>query len=75
MPLLKVRFGRTVRRLRERTRYSQERFADSIGVHRTYIGSIERGESNPSLDVIGRIARGLGLPISRLFEAVEAEAG
>ena len=75
MAPLKVRFGRTVRRLRERTGCSQERFADSISVHRTYIGSIERGQSNPSLDVIRRIARGLSLPISRLFEEVEAETG
>lgn len=75
MASLLVRFGRTVRRLRERTPYSQERFAHAVGVHRTYIWSIERGRANPSLDVIARIARGLGLPVWKLFEAAEKETG
>jgi transcriptional regulator with XRE-family HTH domain len=75
MPALKVRFGRTVRRLRERIGCSQERFADAIGVHRTHIGSIERGECSPGLEVIAQIAQGLGMPTSKLFEAVEREVG
>jgi DNA-binding XRE family transcriptional regulator len=73
MASLLVRFGRAVRRFRQRTPYSQERFANSIGIHRSYMWSIERGRANPSLDVIGRIARGLEIPISRLFEAAERE--
>lgn len=73
MASLLVRFGRAVRRSRERTQYSQERFANAIGVHRSYMWSIERGRANPSLDVIARIARGLGVPISKLFEAAERE--
>ena len=73
MASLLVRFGRSVRRFRERTRYSQERFANAIGIHRSYMWSIERGRANPSLDIIARIARGLGVPISKLFEAAERE--
>jgi transcriptional regulator with XRE-family HTH domain len=68
---LKVRFGRAVRSLRERADYSQESFADAIGVHRTYMGTLERGKGNPSLDVIAKIARGLGISLVELFRAVE----
>jgi len=68
---LKVRFGRAVRKLRAAAEYSQESFADAIGVHRTYMGTLERGLGNPSLDIIAKIARGLGISIAELFEAVE----
>ncbi len=71
MASLKVRFGRAVRALREEADHSQESFADAIGVHRTYMGTLERGRGNPSLDVIAKIARGLGISIAQLFEAVD----
>jgi transcriptional regulator with XRE-family HTH domain len=72
MASLLVRFGKTVRKLREDAGYSQEGFADAIGVHRTYMGTIERGRGNPTLDMIARIARGLGMSVTRLLEKVEA---
>ncbi|MDB5497293.1 MAG: putative transcriptional regulator [Phenylobacterium sp.] len=50
-----------VRRLRKAARYSQEGFADACGLHRTYIGAIERAEKNVSLDNIERIASALTL--------------
>jgi len=65
-------FGKTVRALRSAAGYSQEGFADAIHVHRTYMGTIERGEGNPTLDMIARMAHGLNLSLSQLFEAVEA---
>jgi transcriptional regulator with XRE-family HTH domain len=71
MASLKVRFGRTVRALREEADYSQESFADAIGVHRTYMGTLERGKGNPSLDVIAKIARGLEISLAELFQTVE----
>jgi transcriptional regulator with XRE-family HTH domain len=64
-------FGRTVRALRSAAGYSQEGFADAIHVHRTYMGTIERGEGNPTLDMIARMAHGLNLSLSQLFEALE----
>ncbi|MGH7534111.1 MAG: helix-turn-helix domain-containing protein [Gemmatimonadales bacterium] len=73
MASLKVRFGRTIRALREQAGYSQENFADAIGVHRTYMGTLERGRGNPSLDMIARVARGLGVSLAKLFEAVEKD--
>lgn len=71
MAALKVRFGRAVRTLREQAEYSQESFAAAIGVHRTYMGTLERGKGNPSLDVIAKISRGLGISLADLFKAVE----
>lgn len=73
MPTLRVQLGRTVRRLRSDAGFSQERFADACALHRTYIGSIERGETNISLDNIALLARTLGIPVSTLFAHAEAE--
>lgn len=50
-----------VRRLRKAAGFSQEAFADACGLHRTYIGAIERAERNVSLDNIEKMARALGL--------------
>ena len=60
-------FGKRVRELRKRKGYSQEELADKAGLHRTYIGSIERGEQNVSIDNIDKIAGALKTPISLLF--------
>ncbi len=60
-------FGVRVRTLRTEKGYSQEAFADECGLHRTYIGAIERGERNVSLDNIAKIAHALKLKISDLF--------
>ena len=75
MASLSLKFGRTVRALRGRAGYSQESFADALGVHRTHMGTIERGRGNPTLDTIARISKGLRLSIAELFEAVEKEGG
>lgn len=56
-----------VRRLRKAKGLSQEAFADDCGLHRTYIGGIERAERNVSLDNIERMARALGLPAYELL--------
>lgn len=50
-----------LRRLRREKGYSQEAFGDLCGLDRTYIGSIERGERNVSIDNLERIARALNL--------------
>jgi transcriptional regulator with XRE-family HTH domain len=60
-------FAANVRRLRTEAGLSQESFADACGLHRTYIGSIERGERNVSLDNVERIACALGVSIATLF--------
>jgi transcriptional regulator with XRE-family HTH domain len=64
-----VEFGRRIRFLREKKGLSQEAFADAIGIHRTYIGGIERGERNPTLTMIYRIAQALKLTPAKLLPA------
>lgn len=62
-----VAFGSRVRELRRRQGLSQEDLADKCGLHRTYVGGIERGERNPSLRNIGRLADALGVAVRELF--------
>ncbi len=67
MANIKTKFGVRVRTLRTKKGLSQEAFADLCGLHRTYIGAIERGERNISLENIEKIARALGVSIPFLF--------
>lgn len=67
-PVLRAKFAARLRTFRHELELSQEEFADLCGLHRTYIGSIERGERNVSIDNIERIADSLGVPPARLFE-------
>jgi transcriptional regulator with XRE-family HTH domain len=65
-------FGRTVRMYRKRAGHSQEELADRAKIHRTYIGGIERGERNPTLTMIHRLAKALGILPSQLLEGPPA---
>lgn len=67
---LRVAFGRRVRELRTARGWSQEELAHRAGVHWTYLGGIERGERNPALLNIGRVARALGVSLGELFDPV-----
>ena len=60
-------FGLRVRELRVRARLSQEALADRAGLHRTYVGSVERGERNIALANIHALAAALTVPVERLF--------
>ncbi|HHT9125600.1 MAG TPA: helix-turn-helix domain-containing protein [Candidatus Brocadiia bacterium] len=64
-------FGTNVRRIREALGISQEELAYRAGLHRTYIGGIERGERNLSLINIVRLARALGTKSSELFRGIK----
>ena len=67
MKTIENRFGYRVRELREAKGLSQEELAFKVGVHRTYLGGIERGERNPSLKNIDLIANALEISLSELF--------
>jgi transcriptional regulator with XRE-family HTH domain len=71
--VLAQQFGAAVRRLRQERGISQEAFALLCGVHRTYMGSIERGEKTVTIETASKIAHALTLPLSGLFLELEAE--
>ena len=60
-------FGKKVAEMRKMQHLSQEELADRCNIHRTYIGSIERGEKSPTLNTVEKIANGLNVDISIIF--------
>lgn len=67
---LHTAFGERVRRNRRDAGISQERLGELSGLHRTYIGHVERGEVNPTLTSIVRIANALGVDPALLVESL-----
>ena len=65
-PIL-LAFGQRVQELRKKRNLSQEKLADMAGVHRTYIGMVERAEKNNTLRNIKKIAKALDVNIKELF--------
>jgi len=62
-----VRFGNRVRELRKKKGLSQEGLALESGLDRSYVGGVERGERNISLENIEKLARALGVPPASLL--------
>jgi transcriptional regulator with XRE-family HTH domain len=60
--------GVRVRSLRERAGFSQSALADRAGIHKNYLGGIERGERNPAVRNLARIADALGIKVVDLFK-------
>ena len=73
-PNVKALFGQRVRQLRTLRGWSQELFAHQAGLDRSYMGGVERGERNISLENICLIAKALGVTPSKLFECWEVAA-
>lgn len=68
VPRILIRFGERVRTERMRRSLSQEELGERAGVHRTYVGMIERGEKNITLLNIEKLSRALGIRVSSLVD-------
>ncbi len=64
---IKKRFGKAIRRRRRELDLSQEELAERAGLHRTYVSDIERGDRNPSLENIEKLAKALNIKVFALF--------
>ena len=60
--------GQRIRNYRTQQKLSQEKLAELSGCHPTYIGQVERGEKNATLESIEKIASALNIPLAQLFE-------
>ena len=70
---LQVFLGHRIRELRQKKGFSQESFADHCGLHRTYMGGIERGERNVTIQTVLTMAKGLGITMSELLSGIEKQ--
>ena len=66
-----IKLGKRIRELRVDAEFSQEGFADEVGIDRTYMGGVERGERNISAINIIRIAKALGVEVGELFPSIK----
>jgi len=68
---LQQRVGLRLRKLRERRGWSQEEFADICGLHRTYVGSVERGERNLTLNSLQTLAKALKVRMADILKGLD----
>jgi transcriptional regulator with XRE-family HTH domain len=68
---IKRALGKRVRELRDARDWSQEQMGEASGMHWTYIGQVERGERNLTLESIQKIAKAFRLKISELFQGLD----
>lgn len=73
MITIQIKLGRAVRRLRSQADYSQESFAAAAGIHRTYMGLVERGRVAATILTLQKIASALGITMSQLLAEAEHE--
>ena len=68
---IRHKLGKRIRQIREAMKISQEELAERSGLHRTYIGSVERGERNLSIEAINKIAKALEVSLAVLFKGIK----
>jgi transcriptional regulator with XRE-family HTH domain len=56
-----------IRKHRKRKGWSQERLAEETGLHRTYVSGVERATRNPTVEIVGKLAKALGIKASDLL--------
>lgn len=73
MSRISSEIGARIRNYRNLLRISQEELAERCGLHPTYIGQLERGEKNATLESIEKVASGLTISLERLFENIGSD--
>ena len=68
---LRPALGARIRALRRGLKLSQEALADRAGLHWTYLSDLERGQQTPTLDVVNRLARALGVTLAAFFAPLD----
>ena len=68
--MIKNEFGKRIKELRNKTGLSQEKFALTIDMDRSYYASVENGKRNISIQNIEKIAKGLGITLEELFRGL-----
>jgi transcriptional regulator with XRE-family HTH domain len=64
---IRKRFGARVRELRQEKNMLQSELADKAGIRESFVSNIETGRKEPCLEVIGMLAKGLGVSLRKLF--------
>jgi len=70
---IQIAFGKSLRSYRESAGISQEKLAVRAGIHRTYVGDVERGERNLGLVNMQRLANALGVPLAKIIQNMERQ--
>ncbi|MDR3312975.1 MAG: helix-turn-helix domain-containing protein [Oscillospiraceae bacterium] len=70
MSIIAKTIGERLRAYRSRAGWSQEELAERAGLHSTYIGQLERGEKNATMESMEKVALALALPLEVLFENI-----
>lgn len=68
---IQIELGLRIRYYRKQQKISQEKLAELSSLHPTYIGQVERGEKNATIESLYHISRGLNIPLSKLLENIE----
>ena len=63
----KEKLGKTIQRLRKEKGFTQEEFAEKLNISRTHIGHIEQGRKSPSMKLLEKLARSLGVKARDIF--------
>jgi transcriptional regulator with XRE-family HTH domain len=66
----RILFGKRVREIRLKRKWSQEKLAEESGLHTTYISGIERGKRNVGMENVVKLARALKVDVGQLFKGV-----
>ncbi|MCW3056431.1 MAG: DNA-binding protein [Solirubrobacterales bacterium] len=68
-------FAANLRRIREESGFSQEKLALESGLSMGHVSKIDRGDCEPGVRTVSKLARGLGVSVAALFEGIDGEEG